>query len=222
MEGKPRGLSTLNIVRRRRRHRSQATLEFAFAAPLFLLCFLAAVDAGLWAVQNSSLVSGVENAARVAASAGASPLGSTSLDARQVTASIAGQLDRALFATRVVPWCDPNPHAPCSPPLPQSGTCGGAGCKFAACPSTPSEVEAVFGPRVVAVCVHEVHPPPCTTPPPGTASPYPPYCADSPTVTVRAMGFVAALVPPGFGIGASGGELPTDFIATTHTLRFAP
>jgi hypothetical protein len=41
-------------------------------------------------------------------------------------------------------------------------------------------------------------------------------------ITVRVIGFVASLVPTGFGPGAGGFELPTDVSATTHTLRFAP
>ena len=196
-------------------------MEFAVVAPLFLGCFLAAVDAGLWAVQNSSLVSAVENGARIAASAGASPLGTSAPDARQITQALTADLGRALFATRVVAWCDPDPRAPCAPPS-TGGVCNGSACTFTTCPASPATVEAAFGPRVVAVCVHEVDAPQCTTPPPGATSPYPPYCSDSPTVTVRVIGFVASLVPPGLGLGESGGELPADFVATTHTLRFAP
>ncbi|MBV9101165.1 MAG: pilus assembly protein [Candidatus Dormibacteraeota bacterium] len=186
--------------------RAQATLEFAFVAPLFLLCFLAAVDAGLWALQSTAAVAAVESAARDAASAGAGPLSSTAPDARAVTSFIAGRVQGALFATRVVPWCAPGP-----------GACGAR-----ACPRTPADVEAVFGPRVVAVCVEEKDPPRCATAAGGVRAPYPPYCTDTPLVTVRITGYIAALVPPGFGPGAQGGELPTDLAATTHTLRFAP
>jgi hypothetical protein len=75
---------------------------------------------------------------------------------------------------------------------------------------------------VVVVCVTERDPPACVTPPPGVPSPYPRGCRDSPLITVRVIGFVASLVPPGFGPGAAGFELPTDISATTHTLRFAP
>src|ERR1700686_2055188 len=86
--------------RRLRRGGAQATLEFAFVAPLFLLCFLAAVDSGIWAVQNSAEVS-AEAAARDAASAGASPLAQTAPDARGVTFAIVGRLQQALFATAI-------------------------------------------------------------------------------------------------------------------------
>jgi hypothetical protein len=41
-------------------------------------------------------------------------------------------------------------------------------------------------------------------------------------ITVRVIGFVAAFVPPGFGPGATGFELPTNISASTHTLRFVP
>lgn len=189
-----------------RRRRAQATVEFAFAAPLFLVCFLGAVDAGLWALQSTAAVAAVESAARDAASAGAGPLSASAPDARTVTALIEGRVQSALFATRVVAWCDPGP-----------GPCGARPC-----PASPADVEAMFGPRVVAVCVQERDPPHCSTPPPGVAAPYPPYCGDTPLVTVRIMGYIAALVPPGFGPGAQGGELPADVVATTHTLRFAP
>ena len=205
---------------RRRRSRSQATVEFAFVAPLFFLCFLATADAGLWAVQNSAEVSVVQQAVRLAAAAGASPVGGAAPDARAVTAAVTSRLTEALFATRVVPWCDPTPHASCAPS--SAGSCSGDGCMFRACPRSPADVEVLFGPRVVALCVHENDPPACTAPPPGAAPPYPPYCADTPTVTVRLIGYVASLVPPGFGFAGSGGELATDVAATTHTLRFAP
>ena len=98
MEGKHR---VRGSRRRRRPTRSQATVEFAFVAPLFLLCFLATVDAGLWAVQSSAEVEAVQQAARVAASAGASPLSSVAPDARTVTATVAPRLEQALFATRI-------------------------------------------------------------------------------------------------------------------------
>ena len=41
-------------------------------------------------------------------------------------------------------------------------------------------------------------------------------------ITVRVVRFVASFVPPGFGPGVSGFELPANISATTHTLRFAP
>ena len=185
---------------RRHRHwigRAQATIEFAFVAPLFLLCFLGAVDSGLWALQNAASVSAVEAAARDAASAGGGPLSNAPPDVRAITVLVETRLQQSLFATRIVAW--------------QSG-----------CPRTPGDVQAVFGPRVVAVCVEQHRPPACTTPPPGVAAPYPLYCTDTPTVTVRVAGYIAALVPPGFGPAAQGGELPEDVAATTHTLRFAP
>lgn len=186
--------------------RAQATLEFAFVAPLFLLCFLAAVDAGLWALQSTAAVAAVESAARDAASAGAGPLSATAPDARAVTSFIAGRVQGALFATRVVAWCAPGPGA----------------CAARTCPRSPSDVEAAFGPRVVAVCVEEKDPPRCSVAPAGVLTTYPLYCSDTPLVTVRITGYIAALVPPGFGPGEQGGELPTDLSATTHTLRFAP
>ena len=176
---------------------AQATVEFAFVAPLFLLCFLGAVDSGLWALQNAASVSAVEAAARAAASAGGGPLANAAPDARAITAVVDARLRQSLFATRIVAW--------------QSG-----------CPASAADVQAAFGPRVVAVCVVEHRPPACTTPPPGVPAPYPPYCSDTPTITVRIAGYVAALVPPGFGPAAQGGELPEDVAATTHTLRFAP
>lgn len=180
--------------------RAQATLEFALVAPLFLLCFLAAVDAGLWAVQNSAEVSAVEAAARTAASAGSSPLGAARPATQTVTQAAIKQLQNALFATRVVSWCG-----------------AGAMCSGAACP-TPTQVQSALGPRVVAVCVQENDPPACT----GAASTGDPYCGDSPTVTVHITGYIASLVPPGFGIGSQAGEIATDMAATTHVLRFAP
>jgi Flp pilus assembly protein TadG len=179
------------------RRRGQATVEFAFVAPLFLLCFLGAVDAGLWALQNTAEVAAVETAARDAASAGASPLSRTAPDVATVTKTVANRLQQTLFATAIVPWC----------------TGGARGCP--SCPVTAKAVQDVFGPRVIAVCVQERDPPPCST---GVST----YCADTPMITVRITGFVASLVPPGFGVGAAGGELPTDVAATTHTLRFAP
>lgn len=206
--------------RRRGRIRAQATIEFAFVAPLFFLCFLATADAGLWAVQNSAEVSVVQQAVRLAAAAGASPVGGAVPDARSVTAAVSGRLAQALFATRVVPWCDPTPGASCAPAA--TGVCSGIACMFRTCPQSPAQVQVMFGPRAVALCVHENDPPPCTAAPPGTISPYPAYCADTPTVTVRLIGYVASLVPPGLGFAGSGGELATDVAATTHTLRFAP
>lgn len=184
--------------RRRRRTRSQATLEFAFVAPLFLVCFLASIDAGLWAVQNGAEVAAVEQAARLAAASGATPVGAPPPDARTVTAAVTPGLQQALFATRIVPW-----------------TAG-------ACPATPAGAEAVVGARTVALCIDEHVPPACMTAPSGVSGPYPPYCDDTPTVSVRVVGHVAALVPPGFGLGGSGGEIPADITVTTHTLRFAP
>jgi hypothetical protein len=194
----------------RARGGAQATVEFAVVLPLFLLCLIGAIDAGLWAVQTSAEVSAVEQAAMVAASAGSNPTAGTAPDARAVTAAITTELRSALFGTGITSWCVPDPRGACRPDSAQS------------CPATPAEVQAREGPRVVVVCVSEHDPPMCVTPPPGVPSPYPRGCTDSPMITVRVIGFVAAFVPPGFGPGATGFELPTDISASTHTLRFAP
>ena len=202
------------VVRPRRMpragRRAQATLEFAVVVPLFLICLIGALDAGLWAVQTSAEVSAVEQAATVAASAGSNPTAETAPDARTVTAAVSGELRTALFGTSIAGWCEPGVTGACEPDV------------SAHCPSTPAEVQATMGPRVVVVCVTEQDPPPCIAPPPGGAAPYPPKCDDSPLITVRVIGFIASFVPPGFGPGAIGLELPTDVSATTHTLRFAP
>lgn len=204
--------------RRRHRLRSQATLEFAFVAPLFLVCFFASIDAGLWAVQNGAEVSAVEQGARLAAAAGAQPVAVSGPDARSVTAAIQSRLQQALFATRIVAWCNPAAGEPCAPP--PAAACAGAACAYARCPATPAQVEAVFGPRAVALCVEERTPPPCAAAAAGSVAAT--YCHDTPMITVRLVGHVASLVPPGFGLGGGGGEIPSDIGATTHTLRFAP
>jgi hypothetical protein len=201
------------VVRPRRMPRArggQAIVEFAVILPLFLFCLIAALDAGLWAVQTSAEVSAVEQAAMIASSAGSSPISATAPDARAVTAAISGRLRSALFATAIRSWCAPDASGRCAPDTTQQ------------CPSTPAQVQAADGPRVVVVCVSEADPPACTTPPRGLAAPYPAGCGGSPTITVRVVGFVASFVPPGFGPGAGAFELPTNISATTHTLRFAP
>ena len=190
--------------------RAQATVEFAVVIPLFLICLIGALDAGLWAVQTSAEVSAVEQAVTVAASAGSDPTADTAPDAAAVTTAVTRQLRTTLFGTGIVSWCG----------SPASGACDAATAQD--CPSTPAEVQAKEGPRVVVICVSEQDPPACVSPPPGVAAPYPRGCDDSPMITVRVIGFVASLVPPGFGPGASGFELPTDISATTHTFRFAP
>ena len=196
--------------RMRRRGRGQAIVEFAVVLPLFLICLIGALDAGLWAVQTSAEVSAVEQAAMIASSAGSSPTSETAPDARAITAAISGRLRSALFGTAIESWCATDASGACAPDTVQR------------CPPTPATVQAADGPRVVVICVSESDPPACTTPPPGQTSPYPPGCNDSPLITVRVIGFVASLVPPGFGPGAGGFELPTNISATTHTLRFAP
>jgi hypothetical protein len=201
------------VVRLRRMPRAssgQAIVEFAVVLPLFLFCLIGALDAGLWAVQTSGETSAVEQAAMVASSAGSSPTSETAPDARAVMASISGRLRSVLFGTAIKSWCATDANGGCAPDSMQH------------CPSTPAEVQAADGPRVVVVCVSEADPPACVTPPPGQVAPYPLGCGDSPMITVRVVGFVASLVPPGFGPGAGGFELPTNISATTHTLRFAP
>jgi Flp pilus assembly protein TadG len=64
----------VRLRRMPRARRGQAIVEFAVILPLFLLCLIAALDAGLWAVQTSAEVSAVEQAAMIASSAGTSPI----------------------------------------------------------------------------------------------------------------------------------------------------
>jgi TadE-like protein len=193
------------------RRRGQATIEFVFVAPLFLLCFFAAIDAALWAIQTSASVSAAEQATRLAAAAASSPQSEDTPSPDVLLAAIRTQLQQALFGTRVVAWCDPAGGA-CPPP-----DMGGAAVPFARCPTAPDEVERQFGARTVAVCDE--------TSPPAEACPAPPLpptprCGDPPTVTVHVIGFLASLVPPLSGLGWRAGEIPIDIVATTHTLRF--
>ena len=170
--------------------RGQALVEFAVVLPLFLLCLIGALDAGLWAVQTSAEVSAVEQAAMIASSAGSSPASETAPDARAVTAAISGRLRSALFGTTDRELVRDRRERRLRAGLPRSSA-----------RRRPAEVQDADGPRVVVVCVSEADPPACTTPPPGQAAPYPPGCDDSPMITVRVIGFVASFVPPGFGPG---------------------
>ncbi len=192
--------------------RGQATIEFAFVAPLFFLCFFAAIDAGLWAIQSSASVSAAEQAARLAAAAAVSPQSEETPSPAVLFAAVRTQLQQAMFGTSVVAWCDPT--APICP-SPPAAVGGGV---FSRCPTSPDEVEAHFGARTVAVCDETSAPAPPCPPPPQPATP---RCGDPPTVTVRVIGFLASLVPPVSGLGWHAGEIPIDIVATTHTLRFA-
>jgi hypothetical protein len=193
--------------------RGQATIEFAFVAPLFLLCFFAAIDSGLWAIQTSASVSAADQAARLAAAAAGTPQSQATPSPRVLFTAVRSQLQSALFGTHVVAWCDPAGATCPSPPMattPQGD--------FAHCPIDPEEVERHFGPRTVAVCDDtSAAPPPC----PATPLPPTPRCGDPPIVTVHVIGFLASLVPPLSGFGWHAGEIPIDVVATTHTLRFA-
>ncbi|HWF58658.1 MAG TPA: TadE family protein [Candidatus Dormibacteraeota bacterium] len=200
--------------RRAAGRRAQATIEFAFVAPLFFLCFFAAIDAGLWAIQTSASVSAAEQAARLAAAAAASPQSEDTPSPEVLFSAIRHQLGQAMFGTRVVAWCDPSGGA-CATPVASTAT----SAPFAHCPVTPDQVEQRFGARTVAVCDEtSALAPACPAPP----LPATPRCGDPPTVTVRVIGFLASLVPPLSGLGWRGGEIPIDIVATTHTLRFAP
>ena len=94
--------------RRRHRHRGarrvgQATVEFAFVAPLFFLCFFAAIDAALWALQTSASVSAAEQAARLAAAAASSPQSEDTPSPAVLLGAVRAQLHQALFGTPAEP-----------------------------------------------------------------------------------------------------------------------
>jgi hypothetical protein len=199
-------------IRRLAGRRGQATVEFAFVAPLFFLCFFAAIDAGLWAIQTSASVSAAEQAARLAAAAANSAQSEQTPSPQVLFSAVRNQLRQAMFGTTVVAWCDPAAGS-CATPAATSG--GGA---FAHCPTSPDQVERQFGARTVAVCDETSAVAPACPPPPQPATP---RCGDPPTVTVHVIGFLASLVPPLSGLGWHAGEIPIDIVATTHTLRFA-
>jgi TadE-like protein len=194
--------------------RGQATIEFAFVAPLFFLCFFAAIDAGLWAIQTSASVSAAEQALRLAAAAANSPQSEDTPSPQVLFGAIRIQLQQAMFGTTIVAWCDPG-GGPCPTPAGAAGTGG----PFARCPTSPDQVEQRFGARTVAVCDQTSAP---AAPCPALPLPPTPRCGDPPTVTVRVIGFLASLVPPLSGLGWHAGEIPLDIVATTHALRFAP
>lgn len=79
--------------------RAQATIEFAFMAPLFFLCFFAAIDAGVWAIQTSASVPAAEQAARLAAAAANSPSSEETPSPQVLFGAIRNQLQQALFGT---------------------------------------------------------------------------------------------------------------------------
>jgi hypothetical protein len=196
-------------------------VEFAFCLPLFLICLFGAVDAGLWAIETNACVSAAEEAVRLAASSPGSPAGDPNHPdlppaAADVTAQVRVHLQQAMFGTRILPWCATAADLP-----PDRLT--GANCPqvapFDTCPATPQEVQRQFGDRVVVICVHENRLPVCAV----TPSPARPDCpGESPSVTVRVIGYVASLVPPAFGLGWRGGEIPVDLGARSHTQRFNP
>jgi TadE-like protein len=195
------------------RGRGQATIEFAFVAPLFFLCFFAAIDAGLWAIQTSASVSAADQAARLAAAAAGTPQSQSTPPPPVLLAAVRNQLQSALFGTHVVAWCDPS-GGPC--PSAAIATVGPG--DFARCPASPEVVERHFGPRTVAVCDEtSAAAQPCPALPLAPT----PRCGDPPMVTVHVIGFLASLVPPLSGFGWHAGEIPIDVVATTHTLRFA-
>lgn len=195
-----------------RSRRGQATIEFAFVAPLFFLCFFAAIDAGTWAIQTGASVSAADQAARLAAAAAGTPESPATPAPTVLLAAVRTQLQSALFGTHVVAWCDP-----AGGPCPAATIASVPPGEFGRCPSDPEEVERHFGPRTVALCVDTTTAPRCPAPP---LQPLP-RCGDPPTVTVHVIGFLASLVPPLSGFGWHAGEIPVDVVATTHTLRFA-
>ena len=75
-----------------------------------------------------------------ASSAGSSPVFETAPDARAVTA-ISAELRSSMFGTTVESWCTVDATGACAPD--------------SICPTTPVEVQAADGPRVVVVCVSE-------------------------------------------------------------------
>src|ERR1035437_4205940 len=64
----------------------QALIEFAVVLPLFLLCLIGALDAGLWAVQTSAEAGAVEQGAMIASSAGSSATAQTAPGAPRMRA----------------------------------------------------------------------------------------------------------------------------------------
>jgi hypothetical protein len=204
---------------RRRVRRGQATVEFAFCLPLYLLVFFATIDASLWAIQTAACVSASEQAARL----GASVLATSSVPfdlgqnevaplAPDVTKNIRGTLQQAMFGTTIRPWCRPDAM---SRPVDQltSTNCTQGGV-FSACPTTPDQVRQQFGDRVIAVCVQD------DGPGAGSYRFQGQVFQDPPSVTVKVIGFLASLVPPAFGLGWRAGEIPIDIGARVHAQRF--
>lgn len=212
----------LGRPRRRIGRRAQATIEFAFCFPLYLLVFFGSVDAALWSIQNGASVTAAEQAARLAAAVEVgncnppspcviNPAATeTTPLAADITTSVRSNLQAALFGTTVRPWCQPTGPIPISQ---LNGTnCLQVGA-FATCPKTPDDVRTKFGDRVIVICVE-------TNPPAGagifSGAPLP----DPPSVTAKVIGYLASLVPPAYGLGWHAGEIPIDIGARTHTQRF--
>jgi Flp pilus assembly protein TadG len=82
-------------------------------APLFFLCFFAAVDAGLWAIQTSAAVSAAEQGARLAASAAGTPQSEDTPSPPVLFAAVRNQLRQAMFGTPKVWLVEAKPDQRC-------------------------------------------------------------------------------------------------------------
>ena len=84
----------------------QATVEFAFVAPLFFLALFTAVEAALWTIETSAAVSVADEGARFAASAQVQPQLGPAQKQTDLTLTVYQQvqtrLQAAMFGTRVL------------------------------------------------------------------------------------------------------------------------
>ena len=85
-------------------------------APLFFLCFFAAIDAGLWAIQTSAAVSAAEQGARLAASAAGTPQSEDTPSPQVLFAAVRNQLRQAMFGTTAIALC-PAAYSPACDPI---------------------------------------------------------------------------------------------------------
>jgi hypothetical protein len=84
-------------------------VEFSIVFLLFLVCLLATIQAGFWALDNMAAVTAVENGTRIAAlplqpSEGGNPASETPAGATGVDAKVVSELRAGMVSTPVVVW----------------------------------------------------------------------------------------------------------------------